>query len=201
MPPFEEDCLKRKTRKTLKFTAEHAAHALHILISDGKVAAKDVAHALKRREAMVRELRSKLAALEHGVASGIADARKIVTRRAGRKPKRRVSAARRAAMKLHGKYLGTVRPLSKANRAKVKAIREKSGVHAAIRAARRMATPAAPRAKVRRNRVRGARPNYQRSQQRKLARYQQRELPKPDKHGGSGAGRQQGGSGAGRERG
>ena len=43
MPPFEEDCLKRKTQKILKLTAEHAAHALHILIADGKLAAKDVA--------------------------------------------------------------------------------------------------------------------------------------------------------------
>ena len=139
MPPFKEGCLKRKSRKTLKFTAEHAAHALHILVADGKLAAKDVAHALKRRKAMIRELRDKLAALEHGVASSIADARKAVTRRVGKKPRRRVSAARRAAMKLHGKYLGTVRPLSKAHRAKVKAIREKKGVRAAIAAARRLA--------------------------------------------------------------
>ena len=131
--------MKRKTRRTLKFTAEHAAHALHILIADGKLAAKDVVHALKRREGMIKELRQRLAGLEHGVASSIAGARKAVTRRAGRKPRRRVSAARRAAMKLHGKYLGTIRPLSKANRAKVKAIRGKSGVRAAIAAARKMA--------------------------------------------------------------
>jgi hypothetical protein len=139
MPPFEEDCLKRKTRKTLKFTAEHATRALQVLIADGKLAAKDVANALKRRESMIRELKQKLAALEHGVASGIVDARKAVTRRAGRTPRRRVSAARRAAMKLHGKYLGTVRPLSKANRAKVKATRQKSGVRVAIAHARRLA--------------------------------------------------------------
>jgi hypothetical protein len=123
----------------MKFTAEHAANALHILIADGKLAARDVAHALKRREGMIKELRDKLASLEHGVASGIADARKAMTGRGRRAPKRRVSASRRAAMKLHGKYLGTIRPLSKANRAKVKAIREKSGVRAAIAAARKMA--------------------------------------------------------------
>ena len=134
--------LKRKTRKTFRFTAEHAAHALHILIGDGRLAAKDVAHALKRREGMIRDLRQRLAALEHGVASGIGSARKAVTRRAGKKPRRRMSPARRAALKLHGKYLGTVRPLSKANRAKVKAIRAKSGVRAAIAAARRIASRA-----------------------------------------------------------
>ena len=130
--------MKRKIRKTLKFTAEHAAHALHILVADGKLAAKDVASALKRREGMIQELRKRLAALEHGVASGLAGARRAVSRSAGKKPKRRVSPARRAALRLHGKYLGTVRPLSKANRAKVKAIRETKGVRAAIAAARKM---------------------------------------------------------------
>ena len=130
--------MKRKTRKLLRFTAENASRALQILIVDGKLAAKDVANALKRREAMIRELRDKLAALKHGVAAGITDTRKAVTWRSGRRPRRRVSAARRAAMKSHGKYLGAVRPLSKANRVKVKAIRAKSGVRAAIAAAKRM---------------------------------------------------------------
>jgi hypothetical protein len=50
-----------------------------------------------------------------------------------------MTVARRAALKLHGQYLGHVRKLSKANKAKIKAIREKSGVRAAIAAARRMA--------------------------------------------------------------
>jgi hypothetical protein len=38
-------------------------------------------------------------------------------------------------------------------------------------------------------------------QKRKQTEHPQEQGPKPDKHGGSGAGRQQGGSGAGRERG
>ena len=38
----------------------------------------------------------------------------------------------------HGAYLGSVRPLSKANRAKVKAIRQKSGVQAAIAHAKKL---------------------------------------------------------------
>jgi hypothetical protein len=193
--------LKRKTRRTFKFTAEHAAQALHILVADGKLASRDVTSALKRREALIKDLRQRLAALERGLASRIAGAGKAVARSGRKKPRHRVSPARRAAMRLHGKYLGRIRPLSKVHRAKVKAIREKKGIRSAIAAAKRMATPAAPRANVRRRRVKGARPNYQSPQQRKLDRYQRRELPKPDKHGGSGAGRQQGGSGAGRERG
>ena len=46
----------------------------------------------------------------------------------------------------------------------------------------------------------GATPtDYQEAQRRKQTRDQQAEGPQPDKHGGSGAGRQQGGSGPGRE--
>lgn len=48
--------------------------------------------------------------------------------------------------------------------------------------------------------VQGERPEDQ-SPKRREAEYQHGQRPKPDKHGGSGAGRQQGGSGAGRERG
>jgi hypothetical protein len=42
-------------------------------------------------------------------------------------------------MRAQGRYLAAVRPLSKAKRGKVKAIRGKAGVRAAIAAAKRMA--------------------------------------------------------------
>jgi hypothetical protein len=126
--------LKRTARTNLKITANHAAHALHLLISEGKIAAKDVTNALKRREAMIADLRRRLGALEAGAIVAAKSAGKKIAR--GR---RRLSAARRAALKLHGQYLGTVRPLSKAARAKVKAIREAKGIRAAIAAARKMA--------------------------------------------------------------
>lgn len=193
--------MKRKTRKALTLTAEHAAHALSLLIADGKIAAKDVTNALKRRELMIFDLRRRLVALEGSAVSTIERAGTKVALKVERKAKRRMSTARRAALRLHGKYLGTVRPLSKAARARIKTIRETAGVHAAIKAARKMAKPAASGVSAQRGGVRSTRPNYQSPQQRKLAAYQQREGPKPDKHGGSGAGRQQGGSGAGRERG
>jgi hypothetical protein len=193
--------LKRQTRNTLNITPDRAAHVLHILIAEGKLTAKHVSDALKRREQMIHELRQRLEALEQGAVSAIKTTGRKVARRVKRKPKRKMSGARRAALKLHGQYLGHIRTLPKAAKAKVKAIREKSGVHAAIKAARKMATPAATIAKAQQGSVKGTRPNYQSSQQRKLARYQQRERPKPDRHGGSGSGRQQGGSGAGRERG
>jgi hypothetical protein len=47
-----------------------------------------------------------------------------------------------AAWRAQGRYLGAVRRLSKVNRAKVKAIREKKGVGSAIAAAKRIAAKA-----------------------------------------------------------
>ena len=128
--------MKRNTRRTLKFTPEYAARALHILIADGKIAASDVAAALKRREKTIRELKDRLAALEGSVVAKVRGA----TRKAKKEGRRklRLSATRRAALKAHGKYLGAVRMLSKGSRAKVKAIREKKGVRAAIAAAKKM---------------------------------------------------------------
>lgn len=120
-----------RRRKTFNLAPSHAAHALSILIQDGKVKARDVARALRRREALIQELRARLAALGDGVLAA--------TRGRGRKPGRRVSAAQRAARQAQGRYLAAVRRLSKADRAKVKAIREKSGVRTAIAAAKRMA--------------------------------------------------------------
>jgi hypothetical protein len=55
------------------------------------------------------------------------------------RPPRRLSPQRRAALKLQGQYLGQVRKLSPAQRARVKKLREAKGVHAAIRFATRLA--------------------------------------------------------------
>jgi hypothetical protein len=88
-----------------------------------------------RRAKLISALRHRLAALE----SGAIVATKNTGKSAARKTRRRLSAARRAALRLQGRYLGTVRPLSKAAKAKVKAIREKKGVRAAITAAKKAA--------------------------------------------------------------
>jgi len=125
--------LKHKTPVTLNIRSEHAGPALHTLIAEGKLTAKDVTNALKRRKKLISALRYRLAALESGAIFATKNVRKNV----GRK-RRRLSAARRAALKLHGQYLGTVRPLSKTAKAKVRAIRETKGVRSAIAAARKM---------------------------------------------------------------
>ena len=58
----------------------------------------------------------------------------------GKKVRRRprLSPEQREALKLQGKYMGTMRGLSPKRRAVVKKIREEKGIRAAIIAARRM---------------------------------------------------------------
>jgi hypothetical protein len=192
--------VNRKTKKNLKITPDHALNALRLLIAEGKIAAADVTAALKRREQLILDLRQRLVMLEQGAMSAMRMAGKRVRQKTARRPKRKITAARRAALKLHGRYLGHIRTLPKAARSTIKAIRERSGVQAAIGAARKLRENSGSGGRTQQG-GQGTGRNYQSAQQRRLARYQERERPQPDKHGGSGAGRQQGGSGAGRERG
>jgi hypothetical protein len=192
--------VNRKTKKNLKITPDHALNALRLLIAEGKIAAADVTAALKRREQLILDLRQRLVMLEQGAMSAMRMAGKRVRQKTARRPKRKITAARRAALKLHGRYLGHIRTLPKAARSRIKAIRERSGVQAAIGAARKLTKNTGSGGRTQQG-GQGTGRNYQSAQQRRLARYQERERPQPDKHGGSGAGRQQGGSGAGRERG
>ena len=57
-------------------------------------------------------------------------------KRAAKRRKPRISAATRKMYQQQGRYMAAVRQLPKADRAKIKAIREKSGVRAAIAAAK-----------------------------------------------------------------
>lgn len=134
--------MRRKTSKALKVSAHHAAAALKMLIEEGKIAAGDVARALDRREKMIKQLRARLSALED--ASGPA-ARKLLNasrsgiRRAAPRARKAISRAQRIARQAQGRYMAAVRRLSKGARAKIREIRSRSGVDAAIRAAQKMA--------------------------------------------------------------
>lgn len=134
--------MKRTTRKTLQIGSDQAAQALHMLVSEGRVAAREVYAVLKRREKLLRELRERLTALGVDGLRVVAGVRREArgARKAGRKANRRVSAAARKAWAAQGAYMAAVRRLPKAARAKMKAIREKSGVKAAIATAKRMAS-------------------------------------------------------------
>ena len=134
--------MRRKTKKALKLSAHHASIALGLLIADGKIAAKDVASALKKREKLIKDLRAKLSALEATatpIARRIAANGRRAARRAAPKARKAISRAQRSARQAQGRYLGAIRQLSKQARAKVKAIRKESGVDAAIRSALKMA--------------------------------------------------------------
>jgi len=99
----------------------------------------------KGNAALVRELRtirksfSQLARsfsrLAPALTKQTADA--PITESGRRKP--RLTAKQRAALKLQGRYMGTMRGLKPAQRAKVKKVRAAKGIRAAIAEARRMA--------------------------------------------------------------
>ncbi len=127
--------MRRKTKKTLRLSAEHASLALQMLLEDGKIVAKDVTSALKRREKTIRDLRARLSALGEDVAASVAK----TAAREGPKARRAISRAQRTARQAQGRYLGAIRRLSKQARARVRAIRAESGIDAAIRAAAKMA--------------------------------------------------------------
>ena len=127
--------MRRKTKKTLRLSAEHASLALQMLLEDGKIVARDVTSALKRREKTIRDLRARLSALGEDVAASVAR----TAAREGPKARRAISRAQRTARQAQGRYLGAIRRLSKQARARVRAIRAESGIDAAIRAAAKMA--------------------------------------------------------------
>jgi hypothetical protein len=129
--------VRRKTKKALKLSAEHAAAALHLLIEDGRIAAADVTKALKNREKLIRDLRNRLESLEKAAAPV---ARRVAgpaarRRRAALKARKALSAARR-----NGGACQSLRSAldSRQARVRVKAIRKQSGVAAAIKAAKKL---------------------------------------------------------------
>lgn len=112
---MEEMKVKRTATKALRLSQEQAAQALSVLVSEGKLAAREVYGALKRREKLIRELRERLAALEKaGPFPIITAALKRAGRKATRKAKRRISAATRATWAAQGRYMAAVRRLPKA---------------------------------------------------------------------------------------
>lgn len=137
----------RRRRRTgfPKISAEQAQQALHILVQDGRIAAREVSKALARREKLVRELRARLSALGDDVAGAVnRGAREAIApktrRRLRRRARKAITQAQRTARRAQGKYLAAIRRLSKASRAKVREVRKSSGVKAAIAAAKKLAS-------------------------------------------------------------
>jgi hypothetical protein len=138
----------------MKFSPSQAHYALNVLISQGKLRIAHIRKALKNREREIRSLRERLAALEHFAPAAPERAGRKPGRpaRAGRKPGRPAGAARNprirrinmsprvhALRQLQGKYMGYVRRLNPAEKARVRSVREKQGIEAAIRLAKSFA--------------------------------------------------------------
>ncbi len=139
---------RRRQTRLPAISAEQARQVLAILVTDGRLAAREISRALARREKLVRELRQRLSALGEEVSRAAVraarDARlprptarqkKTLRRGAGKA----ITSAQRTARQAQGRYLGAIRRLSKASRAKVREIRKSSGVKAAIAAAKKLA--------------------------------------------------------------
>ena len=133
--------MRRKTRKVLRLSAQHAGLALQMLIEEGRIAAGDVARALKNREKLIRELRARLAEIEsvsRPVARRLASAGRKAVRRVGPRARKAITRAQRVARQAQGRYMAAVRSLSEDARVKIREIRKESGVDAAIKAALKM---------------------------------------------------------------
>ena len=125
----------------MNLTPQQSHYVLRVLMSDGAVRASQVERALRGREEEIRSLREKLASLEAmGSDSGGRSRSGAGATRPARR--RRMSARVRALRRLQGKYMGYVRRLKPAEKARVRAVREKQGMAAAIRLASSMAAKA-----------------------------------------------------------
>ena len=121
----------------MRMTAAESHYVLQSLMSQGRIRLNQVKAVLNGRSKVIAELRERLASLEGIGGAG--------TRRRGRKPaaskrstqKRRVAISPkvRALRRLQGKYMGYVRRLKPAEKARVREVREKQGMQAAIRLA------------------------------------------------------------------
>jgi hypothetical protein len=142
-----------KRRRALQISADDALRAVHVLLHDGKILARDVTRAIERREKLVRQLRAKLVELgdegarvagrlRRQAAPKVAAAGRSIDKALGvarRRGKKVISQARQAAYRAQGRYMAAVRTLPKTARVRIKKIRQSSGVDAAIRAAKKMA--------------------------------------------------------------
>lgn len=137
--------MARRRKSIGAITAEQAHQALTFLVHKGKVTAKQVEKALEHRERLIREIQDRMTALgADAVRSGEKLRKNAVAgwksaEKASRPTRKKaVSAATKAARQAQGRYMSVVRQLSKDARKQIKEIRAKSGVQAAIAAARKM---------------------------------------------------------------
>jgi hypothetical protein len=117
---------------TMKLSAEQAQYVLDTLMAQGRVRWSQIQKVLRGRLEEIQKLRERLVSLERLVGR----AAPAKSRRPARKRARRaLSPKTRALRRLQGKYMGYVRNLKAAEKARVRAVREKQGIEAAIKLA------------------------------------------------------------------
>jgi hypothetical protein len=126
----------------MQMTPAESDYVLRKLMSKGRIREAQVRAVLSGRSQEIAALRQQLALLEdldggprRGARRGNRGARGTTRRR------RRVAISPkvRALRRLQGKYMGYVRRLKPAEKARVRAVREKQGMQAAIRMAASLA--------------------------------------------------------------
>jgi hypothetical protein len=133
-----------------RLTPDQAHYVLTTLVAQRKLRQTQIDQALRNRDSEIRSLRERLASLE-GMSGGASSSSR---RRGGRgrgaasgssasatRPvrRRKMSPKVRALRRLQGKYMGFVRGLKPAEKARVRAVREKQGLGAAIQLASSLA--------------------------------------------------------------
>ena len=122
-------------------TPNESHYVLQSLVAAGAIRQSQVDRALRGRADEIRRLRERLASLESlapRIAAASAGRRRAARRAAapGRpRARRRMSPKTLALRKLQGKYMGLVRGLKAPEKARVRTVREKQGMAAAIQLA------------------------------------------------------------------
>jgi hypothetical protein len=122
----------------MQLTANQAQYVLATLLAQRKLRISQIRAALRWRHDEIRKLREKLASLEsldgsRGPRAGRAPSGGRAARR------RKLSPRVRSLRRQQGRYMGFVRRLKPAEKAKVRSVREKKGMLAAIRLAASLA--------------------------------------------------------------
>lgn len=128
-----------------KLTPNQAHYVLNALLSQKAVRPAQIEKALRGREQEIRNLKEQLASLEslsEGTGAGRRRGRPAAKDGGSEKrprARRAMSPKVRALRRLQGKYMGYVRGLKPAEKARVRTVREKQGMGAAIELATSLA--------------------------------------------------------------
>ena len=122
----------------MKLDPRQSHYVLQTLIARRKVGARHVREILREWQKEIAALRQRLATLEEiGVRGARKAGRKVAAGAAGGRARvqRRLSPKVRALRRQQGRYMGLVRRLKPAEKARVSVVRQKKGLPAAIRLA------------------------------------------------------------------